>query len=96
MKPPFLSPNLLQSIPRLTQARAYYQKNNIGSGMDAKGTGEDGFLDSTEDTFYGYEVAMEMTGGVSLLWDARFLFERNADGTLNRKKITTIETVFNF
>jgi len=39
---------------------------------------------------------MEMTGGVSLLWDARFVFERNADGTLNRKKITTIETVFNF
>ena len=91
-----LSPNLLQSIPRLTQARAYYQKNNIGAGKDAEGTGEDSFLDSTEDTFYGYEVGLEMTGGVSLLWDARFVFERNADGHLERKKITTIETVFNF
>jgi len=93
-----LSPHLLERVPRLSRARAYYQKNNIGNRRSKKGKegSEDEFFESTEDTFYGYELGLEMAGGVSVVWDTRFVFEREADGKLDRKKIMTIETVFNF
>ena len=57
---------------------------------------EDGFFESTEDTFYGYELGLEMTGGVSIYWDIRYVFDRGVDLKLERRKIATIETVFNF
>ncbi len=91
-----LAPSLLQSIPRLTRANAYYQKNNIGTRLGGDGTGSDGFLESTEDTFYGYILGLEMSSGVSVLWDTRFVFERGADDRLARRKIMSIETVFTF
>ncbi|MBT3343170.1 MAG: hypothetical protein HN712_05500 [Gemmatimonadetes bacterium] len=93
-----VSPALLESIPRLSHASAYYQKNHIGSRRDEDGTpgSEDGFFESTEDTFYGYEVGAEMASGVSVVWDTRFLFERAADGRLKRRRVMAIETVFNF
>ena len=37
-----------------------------------------------------------MTGGVSIYWDIRYVFDRDADRKLERRKIATIETVFNF
>lgn len=91
-----LAPALLSSIPRLKRARAYYYKNNIGTRLNKKGTGKDGFFQSTVDTFYGYELGLEMSGGVSLLWDTRFIFDRDADLVLERRKIMSIETVFTF
>ena len=93
-----LSPSVLEMIPRLTWASAYYQKNNIGQSPDKDGTpgSSDGFLESTEDTFYGYELGLQMSGGVSVIWDSRYVFERGSDLKLDRKKITTIETVFFF
>ncbi|MDP6701906.1 MAG: hypothetical protein QGH25_19800, partial [Candidatus Latescibacteria bacterium] len=91
-----LSGKLLEQIPRFTRARAYYQKNNIGTSLNADGDDKDGFLESTEDTFYGYEIGLEMAGGAAVLWDTRFIFERGADQRLVRRKIMTIETVFHF
>ncbi len=93
-----LSPQLLTMVPRLKRASAYYQKNNIGNRLDADGTpdSEDGFFESTEDTFYGYDVGFEMAGGVAVVWDTRFLFVRAADGRLDRRKVMSIETVFSF
>jgi hypothetical protein len=91
-----LAERLLEQIPRLSQARAYYQKNNIGARLNERGTGQDGFFESTEDTFYGYVLGLEVSGGVSVLWDTRFVFERGADLQLERRKIMTIETVFVF
>ena len=93
-----LAPSLLENIPRLALAQAYYQKNNIGLGLNEEGDpgSEDGFFESTEDTFYGYELGLEMTGGVSIYWDIRYVFDRGADLKLERRKIATIETVFNF
>ena len=93
-----LAPNLLENIPRLALAQAYYQKNNIGLGLNEEGDpgSEDGFFESTEDTFYGYKLGLEMTGGVSIYWDIRYVFDRGADLKLERRKIATIETVFNF
>jgi len=93
-----LSQKLLTQVPRLKRANAYYQKNNIGNRLDADGTpgSEDGFFESTEDTFYGYDVGFEMAGGVTVVWDTRFLFVRAADGRLDRRKVMSIETVFTF
>ena len=91
-----LSSKLLEQIPRFTQARAYYRKNNIGTSLNEDGDDGDGFLESTEDTFYGYEVGLELNGGTAVLWDTRFVFERGADQRLVRRKIMTIETVFHF
>ena len=91
-----LSKKLLEQIPRLTRARAYYHKNNIGAGLNIAGTGDDGFFESTEDTFYGYDLGLEMAGGAAVLWDTRFVFERGADRRLVRRKIMSIETVFHF
>jgi hypothetical protein len=93
-----LSEKLLVNVPRLQRASAYYQKNNIGTGLDRDGTpgSDDAFFESTEDTFYGYDVGFEMAGGVTVVWDTRFLFVRAADGRLDRRKVLSIETVFNF
>ena len=91
-----LSQNLLQRVPRLSRGRAYYQKNNIGVGRNKKGDDKDDFFESTEDTFYGYELGLEMASGVSIVWDTRFVFERGADRQLDRQKIMSIETVFSF
>lgn len=93
-----VSPDLLASIPRVSRARAYYQKNNIGSRLNENGTAgsEDGFFESTEDTFYGYEVGLEMASGVTVVWDTRFYHARGADGRLDQRKVMGIETVFGF
>ena len=93
-----LSPQLLHNIPRLAQAQAFYQKNNIGTHLNKNGDPDsrDAFFESTEDTFYGYAMVLEMAGGVSIFWDTRFVFLRDADGRLQREKIMAIEIVFNF
>ena len=71
-------------------------KNNIGARLNKAGTGDDGFFESTEATFYGYGLGLEMAGGAAVLWDTRFIFERGADQRLVRRKIMSIETVFHF
>ena len=91
-----LSSTLLSSIPRLTRARAYYQKDNIGMRLSSDGIQSDGFFEETEDTFYGYEIGLEMNGGVSIICDVRYVFNRDADDQIRRQKIMVIETVFNF
>ena len=93
-----LSPQLLRNVPRLAHAQAFYQKNNIGTRPNKNGDpgSRDAFFESTEDTFYGYAIVLEMAGGVSIYWDTRFVFERDADGRLEREKIMIIEIVFNF
>jgi hypothetical protein len=90
-----LSPRLLESIPRLGQAQAYYQKNNIGTYRDEQGQ-KDGFLEPTPDTFYGYVLGLDVNSGVALQWDTRYLYRRSAAGKLERQKVMTIETVFTF
>ena len=91
-----LSRKLLKYFPRLKRAYAYFHKNNIGRSLSEDGTGRDGFFEPTEDTFYGFDIALNMKEGTSVRWDTRFLFERAADGRLQRLKIMTLETVFDF
>ena len=93
-----LSPELLRTIPRISRAELFFQKNNIGTRLNQEGTpgSRDGFFEPTEDTFYGYLLGTQMSGGVSAVVETRFMFERSADGTLERRKVMTIETVFKF
>ncbi|MSR83934.1 MAG: hypothetical protein EXS58_13590 [Candidatus Latescibacteria bacterium] len=91
-----LSQHLLDQIPRLRQAQAYYQKNNIGMYRDEKGK-KDGFLDPTPATFYGYLLGLDVNSGVALQWDTRVFYHHTAVvGKLERQKVMTIETVFTF
>ena len=91
-----LSRKLLKHFPRLKRAYAYFHKNNIGRSLNEDGTGRDAFFEPTEDTFYGFDIALNMKEGTSVRWDTRFVFERAADGRLQRLKIMTLETVFDF
>ena len=91
-----LSRKLLKYFPRLKRAYAYFHKNNIGRSLNEDGTGQDAFFEPTEDTFYGFDIALNMKEGTSVRWDTRFIFERMADGRLQRLKIMTLETVFDF
>lgn len=90
-----LTKRLLESIPRLRQAQAYYQKNNIGLYLD-ENMKKDGFFDPTPDTFFGYLIGLEMNSGVSILCDTRFFYQENAAKKLERQKVMSIETVFTF
>lgn len=91
-----LSRKLLKYFPRLKRAYAYFHKNNIGRRLNEAGTGRDAFFESTEDTFYGFDIGLNMKEGASVRWDTRFVFERTANRRLQRHKIMTLETVFDF
>ncbi len=91
-----LSRKLLKYFPRLKRAYAYFHKNNIGRGLNEAGTGQDGFFDPTKDTFYGFDVGLNMKEGTSVRWNTRFVFERTANRHLQRHKVMTLETVFDF
>ena len=44
------------------------------------------FFEPTEDTFYGFDIALNMKEGTSVRWDTRFIFERMADDACNDSK----------
>ena len=91
-----LSRKLLKYFPRLKRAYAYFHKNNIGRRLNEDGTGRDAFFEPTKDTFYGFDIGLNMKEGASVRWDTRFVFERTANRRLQRHKIMTLETVFDF
>ena len=91
-----LSRKLLKYFPRLKRAYAYFHKNNIGRRLNEDGSGRDAFFEPTEDTFYGFDIGLNMKEGASVRWDTRFVFERTANRRLQRHKIMTLETVFDF
>lgn len=91
-----LSRKLLKYFPRLKRAYAYFHKNNIGRRLNEAGTGRDAFFEPTKDTFYGFDIGLNMKEGASVRWDTRFVFERTTNRRLQRHKIMTLETVFDF
>ena len=91
-----LSRKLLKYFPHLKRAYAYFYKNNIGRNPKEDGTGRDDFFEPTQDTFYGFDVGLNIKEGASVRWDTRFVFERSANRRLQRHKIMTLETVFDF
>ena len=91
-----LSRKLLKYFPHLKRAYAYFYKNNIGRNPKEDGTGRDDFFEPTEDTLYGFDVGLNIKEGASVRWDTRFVFDRSANRRLQRHKIMTLETVFDF
>ena len=76
-----------ENIPKLSEARAFYQRNNDINPFD--------FENPSINTVLGYRVGYEVAPGVSLVWDYR-QFYRDLGTGLKPVEQTTIETVFNF
>lgn len=76
-----------ENIPKLSEARAYYMRNNDENPFD--------FKNPSVNTVLGYRVGYEVSQGVSLVWDFRQFYRDTGTG-LKPVKQTTIETVFNF
>ena len=76
------------NIPKISSAKAYYQRNNDEDPFD--------FDNPSENTIMGYRVGYELSKGVSLIWDFRQYYRDDGSGELKPIKQTTIETTFDF
>ena len=79
--------SILENIPKLSVAQAYYQRNNDKNPFD--------FNNPSINTVFGYKLGYEVSQGVSLIWDFRQFYRDTGTG-LKPIKQTTIETAFNF
>ncbi|SVB70178.1 uncharacterized protein METZ01_LOCUS223032, partial [marine metagenome] len=77
-----------ENIPKVSQAMAYYQRNNEENPFD--------FANPSQNTILGYVLGYELSKGVSLIWDFRQFYRDDGTGTLVPIQQTTIETAFNF
>jgi len=75
-------------IPKLSEASAYYQRNNDENPFD--------FGNPSVNTILGYRMGYEVSKGVSLIWDFRQFYRDDGTGKLVPVKQTNIETAFNF
>ncbi len=73
-------------IPKLSEARAYYQRNNDSNPFD--------FANPSINTIIGYRVGYAIASGVSMIWDFRQFYRDDGTGELIPIKQTTIETAF--
>ena len=74
-------------IPKLSQAAAYYIRNNDANPFD--------FKNPSVNTIFGYQLGYEISSGVSLIWNFSQFYRDTGDG-LKPVRQTTIETAFNF
>jgi hypothetical protein len=80
-------------IPKLSDATAFYQRNNDENPFD--------FTNPSENTVLGYRIGFGMGGGVTLTWNFYQTY-RDLDGNgkidpeTETVKLTTIETGFSF
>ncbi|MFH1850810.1 MAG: FecR family protein [Candidatus Neomarinimicrobiota bacterium] len=72
-------------IPKLSEASAYYMRNNDANPFD--------FKNPTVNTIIGYRLGYEVSPGVSLVWNFS-QFYRDAGEGLKPVRQTTIETAF--
>ena len=82
-----------ENIPKISQAFAYYQRNNDDNPFD--------FANPSANTILGYRIGYEVSKGVSLVWDYRRLHaDLDGDGIISEDvegeiiNIMNIETVF--
>ena len=80
---------ILQKIPKLNRAEAYYYKTNIGIEND-------GFFEKTPSMYWGYRAGFEIAQGASLIWDSRYGYTRNADGKLVSNNSINVQTAISF
>jgi len=84
-----LSSMMLERIPKVDLAEAYYLKNNIGAE-------DEGFFEATTGTLYGYKLGLALSSGVSLVWNAQYRYRITEGGDLESEKNVVIETVMRF
>lgn len=80
-------------VPKVSEAMAYYQRNNDENPFD--------FKNPSQNTLLGYRVGLEVSPGVSLVWNFMQTYrDKNGDGMIDPKleslKVMSIETGFNF
>ena len=80
---------ILERIPKVDLAEAYYLKNNIGAE-------DEGFFEATTGTLYGYRLGLALSSGVSLVWNAQYRYRITEGGDLESEKNVVIETVMRF
>ncbi|HDR04833.1 MAG TPA: hypothetical protein ENN84_06255 [Candidatus Marinimicrobia bacterium] len=80
-------------VPKVSQALAYYQRNNDQNPFD--------FMNPSQNTLLGYKVGLEVSPGVSIIWNFMQTYrDKNGDGVIDPKmeslKVMSIETGFSF
>ncbi|MCK5732750.1 MAG: hypothetical protein KAI38_01080 [Candidatus Latescibacteria bacterium] len=85
-----LTSMMLERIPKVDAAEAYYLKNDIGAEEDK------GFFEATTGTLYGYKLGLALSSGVSLVWNAQYQYRITEGGDLESEKNVVIETVMRF
>jgi len=80
-------------VPKISDASAYYIRNNDKNPFQ--------FKKPSENTIWGYKLGLEVSPGVSLIWNFMTTYrDKDGDGIIDPKneslKITTIETGFTF
>jgi hypothetical protein len=80
-------------VPKVSEALAYYQRNNEINPFD--------FKNPSQNTLLGYKVGLEVSPGVSIIWNFMQTYrDKNGDGEidpdLEAVKVMSIETGFAF
>lgn len=80
---------ILQKIPKINKAEAYYYKTDIGNFNDA-------FFEKTELMYWGYRAGFEISQGATLIWDSRYGYKRDAEGKLVSNNFISVQTAITF
>lgn len=80
---------ILQKIPKINKAEAYYYKTDIGNFNDA-------FFEKTEFMYWGYRAGFEISQGATLIWDSRYGYKRDAEGKLVSNNFISVQTAITF
>lgn len=80
---------ILQKIPKLNKAEIYLYKSRIGNEGD-------NFFQETPFLYYGYRAGFAISAGATLIWDARYGYEYNKDGTLTPNNNVIVQTAITF
>ncbi|MDG5816128.1 hypothetical protein QA601_13625 [Chitinispirillales bacterium ANBcel5] len=92
---------IMERIPKLNRAEAYYQKTRIGSDFrynrdGERRSGNDSFFSKTPYTYYGYRTGFEIAEGASLVLDYRYGFKVDQDQNLVSDNHVSILTAITF
>ncbi|HID95125.1 MAG TPA: hypothetical protein EYP53_03595 [Candidatus Latescibacteria bacterium] len=80
---------ILNQLPRISYAAAYYQKRRIDTRKYA-------FFEPTPQTTYGYRVGLDVSPGVILLWHTQYTYTLDEEGKVRPERFVSIETTMEF
>ncbi len=87
---------VLEKVPKLNRAEAYFYKANIWRSYHPITGEQDDFFEKTPSMYYGYRLGVEIAKGASIIWDTRYGFEYDPNAELVPNNNFTIETVVTF